>query len=207
MLTWNSETKTFSLYSDKNLSPARDTHRMNEKLLGGELVILENGKFRIAQDGSDLWESPEDWYVTGFATPDVTRDDLPDISLSVWKKGNFGQDKPFWLLENDERERNHFFVFKFENKTLEPIWQSSNLEIPNCDFLVFDADNDGKNELVAIEGEYKDSKKCEGRYIAVWKWNGWGFSNEWRSNVGKFRNLKIEEINGKKQIVVDKFTY
>lgn len=206
VLTWNGHSRTFSLNTDKNLSPSGNIPEVGEKLPGGESVILENGKFKITQGGSNLWESPKDWYVTGFAISDVTRDDLPDITLSVWKKGNFGFDKPFWLPENDERERNHFFIFQFENKTLKPIWQSSNLEAPNCEFAVTDVDGDDKNELVVIEGEYTSERKCQGKYLAVWKWNGWGFSNEWRSEKGNFGNLIVLEINGKRQVTVDMFS-
>jgi len=193
VLIWNSETKTFSLSNDKNLSqPQKNTDFQD--------YILKNGKFKITQSGGVLWESPEDWYVTGFSFFDVTNDGLPEVSLSVWKKGNFGFDKPFWIKENDQRERNHFFVFQFEDKTLKPVWQSSNLGAPNCEFVVADVDNDDKNELVTVEGEYTSERICQGIYLAVWKWNGWGFVNVWRSEKGKFSNLTIKDVNGRKQV-------
>jgi len=72
----------------------------------------------------------------------------------------------------------------YKDKKIKPVWESSNLDAPNCDFKFSDADNDGKLELVVIEGSYETSGPpdflCEGKYVAIWKWNGWGFSNEWR---------------------------
>jgi hypothetical protein len=195
VLTWNSQTKTFLLSKDKNLSKPPKNNDFKD-------YILKNGEFKITQSGNILWESSDDWYVTGFSFSDVTNDGLPEVSLSVWKKGNFGVDKPFWVKENDQSERNHFFVFQFEDKTMKPIWQSSNLEAPNCEFVVVDLDNDNKNELVTVEGEYTSGRICQGKYLAVWKWNGWGFSNEWRSEKGNFGNLTVKEIDGRRLVGV-----
>ncbi len=166
--------------------------------------FLKNGRLKIEKKDF-FWESPNDWYVTGFSTEDITGDNIPDISLSVWKKENFGTSKPFWIKENDTSEKNHFFVFEIEDKTLKPLWQSSNLESPNCEFVVVDLDSDDKNELVTIEGEYTSGRICQGKYLSVWRWNGWGFSNYWRSKIGKFSNLKIKEINGKKYAVATNY--
>ena len=99
--------------------------------------------------------------------------------------------------------KNHFFVLDFLNGAIKQVWGSSNLGEPNCEFKITDVDNDGKNDLVVIEGDYSQKPKCEGNYVAVWKWNDWGFSNEWRSEQGNFSDLEIEKIGGKSYIVVD----
>jgi len=54
-----------------------------------------------------------------------------------------------------------------------------------------------KNELVVIEGDYLQKPECNGSFVAVWKWNGWGFSNEWRSDRGNYSNLEIERDDEK----------
>jgi len=61
--------------------------------------------------------------------------------------------------------------------------------------------------LIVIEGDYSQEPECNGNYVAVWKWNDWGFSNEWRSEKGTFSNLEIEEINKKTYILTDSFVY
>ena len=130
---------------------------------------------------------------------------MKEINLWVWKSGDYGNSKPFWVKENDMSVKNHFFVFDFVSGTMKPIWQSSNLDTPNCEFKITDADGDGKNDLVVIEGDYSQKPMCSGNYVAVWKWNDWGFSNEWRSDKGKFSNLDIEHIGTKIRMVVDGF--
>ena len=101
--------------------------------------------------------------------------------------------------------KNHFFIFDFIGDAMKQIWGSSNLGEPNCEFQIADIDNDGKNDLIVIEGDYSHKPKCNGNYVAVWKWNDWGFSNEWRSEKGTFSNLEIEKNDGKSYIVVDSF--
>ena len=87
--------------------------------------------------------------------------------------------------------KNHFFVFNWDNAQIKPIWQSSNLTVPNCRIEIDDIDGDKENELVVSEGEYSENIECKGNYLAVWKWNGWGYTNIWRSEKGR---LKLEEV-------------
>ncbi len=170
-----------------------------------ETYTLKNGRLTIIENSKIVWQSPTDWWIDNFILADSDNDKVLDINLSVWKAGNFGTSKPFWIKENDMSVKNHFFVFDFIDETMRPIWQSSNLEAPNCEFVFADIDGDGKNDLIVIEGDYSQKPKCNGNYVAVWKWNGWGFSNEWRSEKGNFSDTEIEKINGKSYIIVDSF--
>ena len=170
-----------------------------------EIYILENGKLTISENSKIIWQSPTEWWVDNFVLADSNNDGIVDINLSLWKAGNFGSSKPFWVKENDMSVKNHFFVLDFINGEIEQVWGSSNLAEPNCKFQIADIDNNGKNDLIVIEGDYSQKPKCSGNYVAVWKWNDWGFSNEWRSERGNYTNLEIEKIDGKNYIVVDSF--
>ena len=149
----------------------------------GEQYNLVNGRLKITQDNKIIWQSPTNWWVDDFVLADATNDDTLDINLSVWKKGNFGPDKPFWVKENDQSIKNHLFIFDLIQDKVKAVWQSSNLEAPNCEFNFTDIDNDGKNELIVTEGVYTDNHRCQDKYKAVWRWNGWGFSNIRRSEM------------------------
>lgn len=164
---------------------------------------LEDGRLTITENEKMIWQSPSDWWIDNFALADSNNDGVVDINLSLWKSGSFGTSKPFWIKENDISVKNHFFVLDFSGGTIKQVWGSSNLAEPNCEFKIADVDNDGKNDLVVVEGDYSQKLKCTGNYVAVWKWNDWGFSNEWRSEKGNFANLEIEKIDEKSYIVVD----
>jgi poly-gamma-glutamate synthesis protein (capsule biosynthesis protein) len=168
-----------------------------------EKYDLENGRLTIWEDKKVVWQSPSEWWVDNFVLADSNNDGIANINLSLWKAGNFGSSKPFWIKENDMSVKNHFFVLDFINGAVKQVWGSSNLAEPNCKFQIADINNDGKNELITIEGDYSQEPKCNGNYVAVWRWNDWGFSNEWRSEKGNFFGLEIEKIDGKSYIIID----
>ena len=84
------------------------------------------------------------------------------------------------------------------------IWQSPK-EWWVDDFVLADIDDDGKNDLVVVEGSYSHADKCKDTHVAVWLWNDWGFTNLWRSEKGNYCNLEVETIEGKKYIIVDTY--
>jgi len=210
--SWNNGNNNFekrtkgAIYSDisKNggiISKQERVDLDNDSVL--ENYDLENGKLTITENEKMIWQSPSNWWIDDFILADSNNDGVMDINSSLWKSGSFGTSKPFWVKENDMSVKNHFFVLDFSDGLIKQVWGSSNLVEPNCEFKIADVDNDGKNDLVVVEGYYSQKPKCDGNYVAVWKWNDWGFSNKWRSEKGNFSNLEIEKIDGKSYIVVD----
>ena len=168
-----------------------------------ERYELREGVVSVYEDKQRIWRTPETWWVDDFALADANGDGSIDINMSLWKAGSFGTTKPFWVRENDWSIRNHFFVFGFREGRLRPVWQSSKLDAPNREFLFDDVDGDGRQELVVVEGEYAGKDRSSGKYVAVWRWDEWGFFNEWRSEAGRYRNLTIEKFGENKRIAVD----
>ncbi len=185
--------------------------KQEEKDLDNDSIFenynLENGKLIITENKKTIWQSPGNWWIDDFVIADSNNDGILDINLSLWKAGNFGSSKPFWITENEMSVKNHFFVLDFIDNKVKQIWCSSNLSNPNCEFKIADINNDGKNELIVIEGDYsqRPKYKCNGNYVAIWKWNNWGFFNEWRSTKGNYINLKIEKNDKGNYIIVDAF--
>ncbi len=190
----------------------QETKRVNysyKKVSGGyfvskqEKMTIHDGILTISENEKNMWSSNEAWWVDSYSIADVDGDGKNDLALSVWKSGNFGSSKPFWIKENDPAVKNHFFVFSFKDNRVVPLWQSSNLTVPNCEFLLSDLDGDKIMELVVLEGTYNDNQTCKSNYLAVWQWNGWGFSNEYRSEVGVFKNLELGKRGGGKVVRVE----
>ena len=138
-----------------------------------ESYFLKDGSLQISTEKKLIWQSPDTWWVDYYVLKDSNNDGLPELNLLVWKKGSFGESKPFWVTEEDKSIKNHLFVYKLKEGALKPIWQSSNLDNPNYYIEFSDLNEDGENELIAIEGSYSNTKE---RWITFWKWNGWGFS-------------------------------
>ena len=58
-----------------------------------------------------------------------------------------------------------------------------------------DVNDDGLNELVALEGNYKTGRDGGGNRVSVWVWNGSGLFTDWRSEPSTFREIALEDIN------------
>ena len=208
---WNEGNKTFEKVNldlvevSPILSPDKFSGAQSADLNGNaieEKYDLQDGKLTVTENEKVIWQSADDWWVEDFTLFDSTNDGVVDINLSVWKSGSFGKFKPFWIKQDDPSVKNHFFIFDWKDGKIKPIWQSSNLDAPNCQILVNDVNNDGQNELIVTEGDYADAPDCRGKYIAVWKWNEWGFLNEWRSEGGEFEGVEVEGVESKKCIRV-----
>jgi poly-gamma-glutamate synthesis protein (capsule biosynthesis protein) len=168
-----------------------------------ESFLLDMGKLSIIENEKTIFESNNNWWIDDFEIADSTNTNRKFLNLSVWRSGNFGSSKPFWIPENDMSVKNHLFVMKYEKRGLRPIWQSSNLSSPIIEMEFADVDLDGKTELVVIEGDYNNPNFAKGKYISIWRWNEWGFFTEWRSNPGEYSNLEIQSLNGETVIVAD----
>ncbi|MDI6816908.1 MAG: CapA family protein [Actinomycetota bacterium] len=211
---WNADSKRFTTVGRKVVYGAqkRETggHKSVKSLEADlnndgrlERYDLDDGLVSVYEDRERIWRTPATWWVDDFALADANGDGVIDINMSVWKAGSFGTTKPFWIRENDWSIKNHFFVFGFRDGRIKPVWQSSALDAPNREFLFDDVDGDGRQELVVVEGEYSDEDRSSGRYVAVWRWDEWGFFNEWRSEAGRYRNLSVEKEGESKRIAVD----
>ncbi len=179
---WNNEKKLFEefeqyVYYTDNYKPDYRLKKNRKFDLDGdgikEKFNLENGRIKIWKENNLIWYSPEEWWIDDFFLGDADNDGIDELGLLVWKTGSFGSKKPFWLEGEDTSFRNHLFLYKLMNSEIKPVWQSSNLDQPNFHAILVDYNDDGKNELLVIEGSYED---FDLRKTTLWEWNGWGFS-------------------------------
>jgi len=144
-----------------------------------ESYVLNNRHLYVYENNELLWESAEDWIVQSFALADANHDSVEDLLVVVWKKGNYGPDKPFWILQDDLRFSNHLFLYNLLQDRMKPLWMSSALDRPIKTLKIADPNNDGKNELLVQEGSYYISgwikASSTSTKYTLWQWKGWGF--------------------------------
>ena len=126
---------------------------------------------------------PRQWKPWKMTTGDVDGDGKLDIILGVHKSTRF---MPF--------DHNCLFVWGFEGKVATKKWLGSSLSKPFSDFLSFDIDGDGEDELIALE-EKQNKKKC----VVVYSWIGFGFASDWQS--GDWKKAKLLRVEKNKIIV------
>lgn len=148
----------------------------------GEEYCLTSHSLTVREGEGFLWRSSPRWRVECFSLEDADNDGTGNLTLSLWKRGSFGPHKPFWHKGADVSYKNHLFVFKLVDNTFKEVWCSSNLDQPIVSFDIRDVNEDGLNELVVEEGQYR--KVLGERYAldtdapvrtTAWRWQEWGF--------------------------------
>lgn len=140
-----------------------------------ETVTLEGGRLQVREpDGTLAWESPLRWLVVDAALGDPNWDGRAELVAIFWKTDNAG------VL------RSHPFLIRQNGGRYEEVWGGSAVSEPIWEVEVTDLNGDGLDELAVLAMAPGGS----GQTLSVWKWHGWGFSQEWRSAPGAFENLR-----------------
>ena len=127
-----------------------------------ELVVLVDRR-AVATDGTAvLLETPEEWSVSDVLVGDIDGDGLPEVALVVWKRGSYGNARPFWVEEDDEGYSQHIFIYRWRDGLLHPVWMSSELPVEGASVSLVD----GRTFLIV---------GTDGR-ITLWEWQGWGLA-------------------------------
>jgi ketosteroid isomerase-like protein len=154
-----------------------------------ERIELSNGKLKIWRPQPDgqwqvVWESKPSWQVMQFTFGDADEDGRPEIMFTLWK--NDGQD-------DKGQDRSHPFVYGWRRDEIRPVWAGSALVDPIREFALgnFTQSESGpQNQLIVLEGSYKDERAAPARAVTVWQWNGWGYELLWRGAPGCYSALR-----------------
>ena len=162
-------------------------------------LVLEGGSLTVVHRGQEVWRSDPSWDVRELLVADLNNDDEQEVALVLWKP--FRSDPPVFYDDfafpapwEEGSLRNHLFVYTWRDGDWLPLWCSSPIADPISHLTLGDVDGDGANELVALEGAYGESLDAPARQVSVWRWNGWGFTLQWRSPAGAYANLTLHDV-------------
>ncbi|MCD7909052.1 MAG: hypothetical protein LUH04_15485 [Clostridium sp.] len=113
---------------------------------------------------------------------DINGDGLAEIGVCVYKTAKF----------HPVLSKRPFF-YDLKDGELESVWLGSRLARPFDDYLLFDLDGDGIDEIVSIESEQNGNK-----LLALYDWKGFGFeiravSDEIQSEVLFLNNTNTRQ--------------
>ena len=91
---------------------------------------------------------------------DIDRDGENEVIILVWKRGSYGDHKPFWVEEDDRDFSQHIFIYKYADERLNGVWMSSDIGRPVRYMRMDEEDH--------IHLYEKDGKET------VWMWGSWG---------------------------------
>ena len=159
--------------------------------------------FRSAS-GAGVGPLPPSWHVRAALQADLTRDGLPECVLLVWRPWEDWpimkwSDTPSPITANRDARGDSSHIILIEPKPsgdgYRELWAGSALALPITHIAAGDVDGDGWNELVALEGDYASGRYGPARHVAVWRWNGFGFTLEWRGPSGRFVALALADLD------------
>ncbi|PKN99066.1 MAG: hypothetical protein CVU42_09365 [Chloroflexi bacterium HGW-Chloroflexi-4] len=126
------------------------------------------------------WQSPEPWRVTETITGDLNRDGSNELAMVVWREHKRWPIDSF--LPSGGRIANfhdqagmscHLILVGWDGSQYREMWAGSSLIAPVFNIQAVDLDQDGFQELVALEGDYDDNQITGN--LTVWDWSGFGF--------------------------------
>jgi hypothetical protein len=146
--------------------------------------------------GHSLPVIPADWRVTAATLADVTGDDKAEWVLLVWRPW---RDWPIqeWIsvpspiTDFHDAAGDSCHLILLDPQDGHEIWAGSALPAPLLALAVGDVDGDGLAEVVTLEGDYATGRDGTASHVDVWQWDEFGFSLEWRSPAGVFRQLAL----------------
>ena len=166
-----------------------------------ETVRIVSGRAMLYRNGGAVWRSPRSWLVTQALFADSNHDGRIELNIVLWKHGTYGPDRPFFVKKPDKKWGCHIFLYAWRAKVLRCIWGASTIDFPICEAAFADLRGDGKPDLVVLESLRGSDEHAPASYVAVWRWNGWGFTNQFRSKRGRYTHLHIAP-SGDKQIAL-----
>jgi len=166
-------------------------------------------------------ELPVSWHVLMALHADVTRDGEPECVLLVWRPWQDWpimrwSDTPSPIAANQDAQGDSAHIILIEptasgrpqtadgqpRSTYRELWAGSALAVPITQIAVGDVDGDGWMELVALEGDYATGRYGPARHVAAWRWNGFGFTLDWRSPPDRFVTLALADLDGNEGVEI-----
>jgi hypothetical protein len=174
-----------------------------------ESLAMTGGILTIHSAKKIAWQSPPGWNIVQAAIADPNNDGHPELVLLLWRlflPWPVDQWLPHGGRLADFHDANglscHIILIGWKNNGYQELWAGSAMAEPVTAFAVADLDGDNSQELVALEGNYKDPRSAPAQILKVWKWNGFGFSVV-SSMTGKFyRMTLVQDNNGHVSILV-----
>lgn len=121
-----------------------------------------------ANDARVIWTSPKESKVQKALSCDIDNDMADELVLLCWKKGRYGEHRPFWVEEDDDTWSQHLFVYEYNYDRISPKWMSSYIGQDVADFT-----SNGK--------EAPDTRlwlRDPDNRMTSWVWDSWGFTKE-----------------------------
>lgn len=130
---------------------------------GPEEIVLSRRRVTVYRQGEILWQSPETYRVQDVLWCDIDRDGKEELAVLCWRPGTYGNARPFWEEETENRWSQHIDIYDWraEENRLAAIWMASDIGLDAVQWAY-----DETHRYLMIEE--RDGS------VSGWAWLEWG---------------------------------
>jgi poly-gamma-glutamate capsule biosynthesis protein CapA/YwtB (metallophosphatase superfamily) len=158
------------------------------ELRGGVLSVA--GLDRQSQ-WHTVWQTEDDWRVTGYTVGDANVDGTLDLVYTVWKRRLTSERPEDGGLDVDPEGGPvlpHIYINSWRDGEMKPLWHGSPRPAPLLGVAVAPVGKDGKLLLATLESNNAGIERAPGK-LTLWEWTG-GFGFELAATVpGSYSNV------------------
>ena len=129
---------------------------------GTPVITLKNRAVTVTVGDETIWKTDRTIPVQDVLWDDIDHDAEPELMLLCWKRGRYGDSRPFWVEKDDPVWTQHIFLYDWIDGEIQPIWMASDLGMDVAEWSFSD-----HTRLLLTERNGTQS---------AWDWQSWGLS-------------------------------
>lgn len=127
-----------------------------------EQIVLKRRTVTVFDQGKAVWQSDREIRVQDVLWGDIDHDGANELMLLCWKRGRYGDSRPFWVTEDEKTWSQHIYLYDWTEGEIKPIWMASDIGLDAVQWSFDETDR-----LVITERSGEQS---------AWDWISWGLS-------------------------------
>lgn len=127
-----------------------------------EEIVLKRRTVTVFDQGEAVWQSDREIRVQDVLWGDIDHDGANELMLLCWKRGRYGDSRPFWVTEDEKTWSQHIYLYDWTDGEIRPIWMASEI---GMDVVQWSFDETDRLVITDRSGEQ-----------SAWDWISWGLS-------------------------------
>lgn len=127
-----------------------------------EEIVLERRTVTVFDQGEAVWQSDREIRVQDVLWGDIDHDGAKELMLLCWKRGRYGDSRPFWVTEDEKTWSQHIYLYDWTDGEIRSIWMASEI---GMDVVQWSFDETDRLVITDRNGEQ-----------SAWDWISWGLS-------------------------------
>lgn len=125
-----------------------------------ETIVLTDKEAVVYENDVPIWHSDKGVLVQDILRCDIDHDDAEELMLLCWKRGRYGDHRPFWVKRDERGWSQHIFIYDRTEDGIHPIWMASDIRGDAARWRFHETQ---RLVITSPQGEQ-----------AAWDWLSWG---------------------------------